>query len=195
MAILLTVPVWADEDLNPAPLHKEIEQYKGFWKSNDVDPVNHEVWKLYIFGCLAGQNNMTTGGQSTSPIFVSSQATQFQLVKMSDVSHGSPDALLASLTPDLKSCVLLQINNLYNFFQTIPGAGDVIVIEGRVLQHSHDEIVSGNKTFSLDALLFYAENGQKAVPGYFKPIEVDKTLAAPTPLATLGFFRADSSAH
>jgi hypothetical protein len=106
--ILPAIPVPA-EDLQPAPAAEALQQYQDFWKTAVPDPMNQVVWKLYVFRAVP--RNSDPGAAA--------------------------DFIIAGLTPAPGNGydVRLKIDQLYNFFHSIPKRGDVIVVKGRILNH------------------------------------------------------------
>jgi hypothetical protein len=103
----LVAPLWADDDdLTPDPLSQAASEYESFFKTDKPDPMNHEVWKLYVYNTMMPLDGYTK----------------------------TPNRLLVGLTavPKDNYRVILSVNQLYNFMQKIPQVGDVIVIQGTV---------------------------------------------------------------
>ena len=113
--LLLTVILWSTPafavDLQPETPNQAVREYKGFSETENPDPMNHVVWKLYVF----------------------------RAVTQSDHSDGPAEYLIAGLTPFPKDgyYVRLKINELYNYFHPMPQRGDVILAGGRIINH-HD---------------------------------------------------------
>ena len=146
--------VWAD-DLKPEPLGQEIQEYNGFWQSSEIDPGNHEVWRLYIYDKLIPKNNY----------------------------NHEVELLLTGLTPNPKDhyYVMIRINQLYNSFRAGDlKRGDVIVVEGRVQNTLHSSISGPRKDIRLKNLYFYTENAEQR-PQEHVDIAVPPT---PTPTGT-----------
>lgn len=162
-AVLCAVPAWAD-DLQPETLSQEVREYNSFWGSNDIDPTNHEVWKLYICGELIPNNNYN----HEKEIFV----TRF--------------------APNAPYIVYLRINQIYNFLQPVPKVGDVIAVEGRVMNHFYSTVQGSVKRVRIPVVYFYVENASKlpyepaAAAAILTP-EPTPTVAVPsgTPVAAV----------
>ena len=176
-AVLFTIPAWAD-DLKPEPLNQEVNEYNSFWASKDIDPMNHQVWKLYILGSLTPNNNY----------------------------NHEKEIFITSLVPKSPYIVYVRINQLYNFLQPIPKVGDVIAVEGRIVNHYYSTIQGSWKTKRIPVLYMYVENASKlpdepSAATLISTPEPQPTLAAvstpalPTSAAlvtaTPGFFKAD----
>lgn len=183
LAVLITIPTWAD-DLQPEPLGQEIKEYKAL-STGDVDPGNHEVWKLYIIGSLIPSGNY----------------------------NHETEIYVGSLFPGGPYIAYLRINQLYNFLQPIPKVGDVIAVEGRVVSHFNSTIQGPTKTTSIPVVYFYIENASKLPLEPEAAAQILGTKLKPTPTsapvsqaitsastslisaapvtATPGFFKAD----
>jgi len=138
-------PAWADDDLAPEPLVQAIGEYNDLMKSKDVDPMNHEVWKLYIF-----YNLTPSSGYDKTPKW-----------------------LVSGLTLDKRYRVVLPINQLYNFLPSTPKPGDVIVVEGHVTSH-YDMTVDFDrglisKRVSVPAFLMYVDGAVNLPRERFDP--------------------------
>jgi len=123
--VFLSLPAWADDDLAPEPLEQAIGEYNNLLKSKDIDPMNHEVWKVYIF---------------------------YELTP-SDGYDKTPKLLVGGLTPDKRYRVVLPIHQLYNSLPATPKPGDVIVVEGHVTAH-YDMRVDFDRDSSVNASPF-----------------------------------------
>jgi hypothetical protein len=90
-------PAWP-VDLIPEPTSQAILEYKAFSGTDNPDPGNHVVWKLYIYRAITQTAH----------------------------SDGATEYLIAGLTPFPKEgyYVRLKINELYDYFQPIPRRGD-----------------------------------------------------------------------
>lgn len=186
-AVLSTIPVWAD-DLKPELLGQEVREYNAL-STGDVDPGNHEIWKLYICGELYSTN----------------------------YNH-EKETFLAKLVPNSPYIVYLRINQLYNFLQPIPKVGDVLAVEGHVVSHFYSTITGPTKIKRIPVLYFYIENakmlpfepaeaavilnsepkstptaGSSSAPMAAASAPGSQTAAAPV-VATPGFFKADPTA-
>ncbi len=129
------------DDLNPEPFDQAVEKYKGLWHSKETDPMNHEIWKLYIRTILSP----TDGYDKT------------------------PKLLIAALKTNGGYRVMLQINQLYNYLQQSPKPGDVIVVEGRVTGHYQYHITTQNRNFTMEALSMYSEGAENLPKEHFDP--------------------------
>lgn len=135
------MPVGADEDLKPESLDQSVEKYNGFKKSKDIDPMNHEIWKLYIFYDLTP----TSGYDKT------------------------PKWLVAGLSPDRRYKVVLEINQLYNFLSSRPQPGDVVVVEGHITSHYDMSVTTEYRQYTVPAFLMYAEGAVNLPRERFDP--------------------------
>jgi hypothetical protein len=135
--ILPAFPVLA-EDLQPAPAAEALQQYQDFWKTAVPDPMNQVVWKLYIFHAVP--RNSDPGAAA--------------------------DFIIAGLTPAPENGydVRIKIDQLYNFFHSIPKRGDVIVVKGRILNHQDYLTHFSQKEVRLKILSMDLEGGI-ALPG------------------------------
>lgn len=138
----LAAPLWADDDdLTPEPLNQAASEYESFFKTEKPDPMNHEVWKLYVYDTMMPLDGYTK----------------------------TPNRLLVGLTavPKDNYRVIISVNQLYNFMQTIPQRGDVIVINGTV-QSRNDKFLlrTRNTDHYFREVYLYAEGG-KALPEHF----------------------------
>jgi hypothetical protein len=148
--ILAAVPVMAD-NLQPVTQDQAIQQYQAFWKSDNVDPNNHVVWKVYVFRAVP-QHTLATGSK------------QYLVTGLTTYSRKS-------------YYVGLKINQLYNFLTPIPDRGDVIVVSGHILQHRHGPVVLPSGTRDLDFLTMDLDAAM-TVPGeHFDP----SATPVPTP--------------
>ena len=147
----LAHPAWADDELKPEPLGQAIQEYAGIWQASDIDPMNHEVWKLYVY---------------------------FQLTPSGGYNTQTPQWLVCGLTPDPRKgfSVIVGINQLYNFLRPAPQRGDVIVVEGRIQSKINaSDIKSPTHIFTLKGLDMYVENAV-ALPN--EHVDFNKLLAA-----------------
>jgi hypothetical protein len=137
LSILLAAPVLAD-DLQPVPAEKAIQQYQDFWKTDTPDPMNHVVWKLYIFRAISRSSEPGT----------------------------APEFYIAGLTPSPKNSyyVRLEINQLYNWLRPVPQRGDVIVVGGRVLAHRDYHMTSLTKKDVVLKILTMNLDGAVSLP-------------------------------
>jgi hypothetical protein len=137
LSILPVVPVLAD-DLQPAPAEIAVQQYQGFWKTDTPDPMNHVVWKLYIFRAISPSSQPGT----------------------------APEFYIAGLTPNPKDSyyVRLEINQLYNWLRPVPQRGDVIVVGGRVLAHRDYHMTSLTKKEVVLKILTMNLDGAVSLP-------------------------------
>jgi hypothetical protein len=162
--ILLAVPALAD-DLQPVPADTAIQQYKDFWKTDNPDPSNHVVWKLYIFRAVP-QHTMANG------------TMQYLITGLTSYSRKS-------------YYVGLKINQLYNFVSPIPQRGDVIVASGHILQHRHGPVVLPSGTRDLDFLTMDLDGATVLPNEHFDPSatpvpapgSAPAVSSAPTPAA------------
>ncbi len=139
--LFLALPTWADDDLKPEPLDQAVQEYNGFWRTETPDPMNHEVWKLYIYYDL----------------------------KPREGAYRVRETLVAGLTSKPKDhyFVFLKINQLYNFLRPIPKRGDVIVVEGRIKDHTSAHI-SGKRDYVLNILHMDAQNAMALPNEHFE---------------------------
>lgn len=146
-------PLWAGDELKPESVSQAIAEYQEFWKTEKLDPSNHEVWKLYIY---------------------------YSLYPTDGFGNKNPAWLVAGLTPNPKDklYVRLQINQLYNFLQPIPQKGDVVVVEGRVLNHFSAPITGTKRNWVWSYLNFYIEGAENRPKEHFNPYPTP-TLTAP----------------
>jgi hypothetical protein len=111
--LLLVSVLWAVSalaaDLKPEIPSVAIREYKAFSKTENPDPGNHVIWKLYIYRAIT---------QTAHP-------------------DGAPEYLIAGLTPFPRDgyFVRLKINELYDYLHPIPGRGEVILAAGRIIDH------------------------------------------------------------
>jgi hypothetical protein len=150
ISILLAAPVLAD-DLQPVPADTSIQQYQDFWKTDTPDPMNHVVWKLYVFRAIA---------RSTEP-------------------GTAPEFYIAGLTPSPKNSyyVRLEINQLYNWLRPVPQRGDVIVVSGRVLAHRDYHMTSLTKKEVVLKILTMDLDGAASLPWeHFDPSATPGTI-------------------
>jgi len=160
--VFLVAPVLADDELIPEPLDQAIGEYKNLKKSNDIDPMNHEVWKLYVFYDLTPESGFDK----------------------------TPKWFVTALTPDKHYRVVISINQLYNFIQPRPQPGDVIVVEGRVSAH-YDMTVDFNhgltsKRVTIPAFLMNVDGAVKLkehfeIQSLHKPTQMTGGIMTPTP--------------
>ena len=147
------------DDLTPESLDKAIEKHKILWATDNPDPMNHEIWKLYIRTVL-------------------SSASGFDK---------TPKLLIAGLKQDGEYRVMLQINQLYNYLQTRPMPGDVIVVEGRITGAFKYHISSLDRNYTLKALSMYADGAVNLPNEHFDPsasrlaTPASKVYTTPTP--------------
>ncbi len=136
--LLWAVPLWADDDLTPEPQDQEIKEYLEFAKTDKPDPMNHVVWKLYVFS---------------------------QLVPNAGLNR-STQAILAGLLPTNKKnyFVIVGLNQLWNFLSSSPKTGDVIVVEGRIVVHTKTHMWNDKAYHVLKNLYLYPSNA-KLLPG------------------------------
>lgn len=149
-AVVMTVPVLAD-DLQPVSVDKAVAQYVSLWKSKNIDPSNHEVWKLYIYGSLIPNNNY----------------------------NHEKEIYITGLTPKPGYFVYLSINQLYNFLSPVPKKGDVIAVEGRITNHFYSTLEGPVKTSRIPVLFMYLENAEKLPAESFGTASSPKTSATP----------------
>ncbi len=149
ISILMAVPILAD-DLQPAPTDQAIQQYQSFWKTEDPDPMNHEVWKLYIFA----------------------------EVPPSDQPDATEEFAIAGLTPSAGTnyFVRLKINQLYSFLWPVPKKGSVIVVGGRVTDHRDYHTVLPGQTVVLKTLTMNLDGASLVSGEHFdSPVTADAT--------------------
>jgi hypothetical protein len=140
--ILGAVPVLA-LDLQPEALGRAIREYKIFSKIDNPDPMNHVVWKLYIF----------------------------RSVTQSDHPTGAVEYLIAGLTPFPKDgfYVRLKINELYDYLRPIPKRGDVILAGGRIINRLHYETNLPKKQVVLKLLAMNLDGAVSLPREHFDP--------------------------
>ncbi len=178
--MLFTFPVSAD-DLQPEPLNQAIKEYKKFSKTDDVDPANDVIWKLYVLFNVG--SNASYGSITSGSLFLgaaSSGISSLVIFQKTD-SYSNPDTLLAGLTSEPDFFVLLPVNNLYNYFRPIPKPGDVIVLKGRISGHFNYQTHAGQKVFILSALNLYLEDGKKLPFEHFDPPRDYSIMPSVTP--------------
>ena len=147
MAALLVTQAWAD-DLTPEPLEQAIGEYKALENSGgQVDPMNHEIWKLYIHERLLPKNGL----------------------------NRTPFGFLCSLVPGRHPkrhfYVVVRINNLYNFFTKVPQVGDVIAVEGRITEYLKNfRLENKDRVRLIKVVNFYPENAD-LLPQEPEPVE------------------------
>ena len=126
----------------PTPPDKAIRQYQDFWKATNPDPLNHVVWKLYVFRAVPPHNMPST----------------------------TIEYLIAGLTSYSRKSyyVGLRINQLYNFVRPIPQRGDVIVVSGRLLEHRHAPVALPRGMTDLDYVTMDLD-GAVILPEHFDP--------------------------
>ena len=150
VSTLLAAPLLAD-DLQPVPAATAIQQYLDFWKSGAPDPMNHVVWKLYIFRAIAPSSEPGT----------------------------APEFYIAGLTPAPKNSyyVRLEINQLYNWLRPVPQRGDVIVVSGQVLAHRDYHMTSLAKKDVVLKILTMNLDGAASLPReHFDPLATPGTI-------------------
>jgi hypothetical protein len=155
MAMLPAIPALAD-DLQPAPAEIAIHQYQDFWKTDTPDPMNHVVWKLYIFRAISPGSQPGT----------------------------APEFYIAGLTPTPKNSyyVRLEINQLYNWLRPVPKRGDVIVVGGRVLAHRDYRMTSLAKKEVVLKILTMNLDGAVSLPReHFDPLATPGTVPPSRP--------------
>lgn len=154
-ALLSAVASWAD-DLQPVTFSQAVKEYNSFWSSDSINPGNHEVWKLYICG---------------------------ELIPNGNYNH-EKEIFVARLAPGTPYVVYLSINQLYNFLQPIPKVGDVIAVEGRIVNHFYSTIQGAVKTRRIPVLSMYVEDAA-GLP--FEPAAAAAILTPePRPILTAG---------
>ena len=133
-AVLLGFPSWAD-DLKPAPLDQAIKEYGVLMNAKDIDPMNHVVWKVYVYDSQSYQS----GG----------------------IRYLDQDNLTAGLTPTPGYYVYLPINQLYNYLRPMPKTGDVVAVEGRVVDNGRYLQGTGDSAKGAKVLLLSLANAVK----------------------------------
>lgn len=158
-SILVAVPALAD-DLQPVAQDQAIQQYQDFWKTETPDPMNHVVWKVYVYRAVPPGSH----------------------------PDSAPEFVMVGLSPFHNYYVRLNINQLYNFLWPVPKRGDVIVVSGRIRDHRDfrtilptKEVVAKTLTMDLD--------GASALPNeHFDPaatpIPTPGTAPAALPVAS-----------
>jgi len=163
LAVVLPVlPVLADE-LRPVSQDQAIQQYEGFLKTENPDPANHVVWKLYVFRAVP---------QHTMP-------------------NGSMQYFITGLTSYSKKSyyVGIRINQLYNYLTSMPKRGDVIVVSGRILQRRHGPVILPSGTRELDFLTLDMDGASILPDEHFDPLATpvpSPGTSSPTPGAPTG---------
>jgi hypothetical protein len=160
---LLPITAWADGELTPEPLKQAVQEYKSFWKADEIDPDNHVVWKLYV---------------------------KADVMLHSGVNR-TPEIIRASLRPYGKHphYVLISINDLWNSLHSTPKKGDVITVSGHVTHCAHTHLTSGFKDYVLSTLTLYPQNAAylpehfdpSATPTATRPSETPSDSATPDP--------------
>ncbi len=141
LALILAVgPVLAD-DLHPVAQDQAIQQYQDFWKTETPDPMNHIVWKLYVYRAIPPAANPKS-------------ALEF---------------LVGGLSPYHNYYVRLNINQLYNFLHPLPQRGDVIVVSGRVRDHRDYHATLPKKEVILKSLTLDLDDANAVPNEHFDP--------------------------
>lgn len=140
VSILMAIPVLAD-DLHPVEQAQAIQQYQDFWKTETPDPMNHIVWKLYVYRAIPPAANPDS-------------ALEF---------------LIAGLSPYHQYYVRLNINQLYNFLNPLPQRGDVIVVSGRVRDHRDYHATLPTKEVILKSLTLDLDDANFVQKEHFDP--------------------------
>lgn len=169
LAVLSVIPAWAD-DLTPVPQDQAIREYLAIEKAGgQIDPMNHETWKLYIRALL-----LPKGGFNPTPY-----------------------GFLCSLVPGKNHkryfLVAVKINNLYNFFDKVPQVGDVIAVDGHItefLGNSHLE--EGPRVHSAKIMNLYPENA-KLLPPEPQAEETPVGVSTPSPIPAVATSSAGAS--
>jgi len=159
--VLLAVPVWADDVLNPEPLEQAIKEYEALLRADSPDPSNHEIWKLYVHGVPIQSSN----------------------------GRRVPGMLTLGLLPDSadRYRVYILVNELYNFLRPMPHRGNVIVVEGRIVKKVHGEVHfhDSNTVVKTEYLYMYPENAISLPNEHFDPMAatpiVPQAQLSPTP--------------
>ena len=139
---LISFPILAADDLKPEPLEQAVTEFKSFWDKGTPDPMNHEIWKLYVFSALLPGSGMNRSTQTL----------------LTGLSAGPPP----------HHYVLVGINQLWNFLHSTPQPGDVLVVEGRIVNHINSHITTPNKYLVLKALVMYPENAELIPSEHFQ---------------------------
>ena len=157
--ILFSLSAWADDDLKPEPFDQEVKEYLNFWNTDQPDPSNHEIWKLYIFYPLYPRDSY---GNKVPEWFVAGLST-------GKGEHFN---------------VEVGVNQLYNFLRPIPERGDVIIVEGRVTGHYKTQMYRGDTEHSFSYLYFYVENASLVKDEHFGPKATPEITPGATPQTT-----------
>jgi hypothetical protein len=138
----LTFPAWADDELKPEPLDQAIKEFVDFCKTDTPDPMNHVVWKLYVFAQLTPNGGL----------------------------NRSTQRVLTGLTSNPKKnyFVIVGLNQLWNSLSSLPKQGDVIVVDGRVLSHFKSHLQSGDQYPILNTLVLYPQNAKYLPEEHFQ---------------------------
>ncbi|HTA75550.1 MAG TPA: hypothetical protein VK791_00165 [bacterium] len=137
--IFLATSLWADDDdLAPEPLSQAAREYESFFQTEKPDPMNHEVWKLYVYDTMMPLDGFTK----------------------------TPNRLLVGLTatPQDDYRVIISVNQLYNFMRPIPQRGDVIVIDGTVQSRYDKFLLRGRVTDHYFRIVYLYAEGGKILP-------------------------------
>ena len=130
-------------DLQPETPSQAVGEYKVFSATENPDPTNHVVWKLYVF----------------------------RAVSQSDHSDSALEYLIAGLTPVPKDgyYVRLKINDLYNYFRPSPQRGDVILVSGRIINRRDYKTNLPKKQVVLKLLTMNLDGAVRLPQEHFDP--------------------------
>jgi hypothetical protein len=142
VSVLWAVPVLA-ADLQPEIPSQAIREYKAFSKTENPDPGNHVIWKLYIYRAIT---------QTAHP-------------------DGAPEYFIAGLTPFPRDgyFVRLKINELYNYLHPVPERGEVILAAGRIINYRDYEANLPNGKASLKLLAMDLDGAVSLPQEHFDP--------------------------
>jgi len=139
--LLLAVPAWAD-DVQPVPLEQAIREYTAISDSSSpIDASNHESWKLYVYYTLTPKNGYVT----------------------------TPQNFMCGLVPRRNAkrhyYVIVSINRLSALMDTPPKPGDVIAVEGMIMNKFSDvRVDSGTRIGDFKSLFMYPQNAMAMPP-------------------------------
>jgi hypothetical protein len=162
ISLVFSIPgAYADDDLKPEPFDQAVLKFNELQNTNDVDPMNHEVWKLYVLYDLTPSSGFDK----------------------------TPKWIVTALMPGKKYRILLPINQLYNFLRPSPKSGDVIVVDGRVTNHFTMTVDFDYKRVRVPVLQMYLDGAvmlkEKFDPNASKK-SADPNSAGPVPTPTPG---------
>jgi hypothetical protein len=141
-SILMAAPALA-VDLQPETPGRAVREYKAFSETENPDPANHVVWKLYVYRAITASGH----------------------------PDGASEFLIAGLTPFPKDgyFVRLKINELYDYFQPIPQKGDVILAGGRIINHRDYEANLPKREVTLKLLAMDLDGASSLPREHFDP--------------------------